>query len=144
MKVKFFKIFFNCLKLLALSYTVLTGMAFAYSVKNLPRTESIIIGLIFLFGSTIGIFLIKYFGNAIVNYKIDSEYIILTNAKQKTVKLKKDSCTKIVNKPNQFVLEFTNRKKYYIHKYYFGYKKFFNLSDFNKSNFEYAEIIDLS
>ena len=82
----------------------------------------------------------KYFGNAIISYKIDSEFILLTNAKQNTVKFKKDNCYKIINTDNQIILEFDNQKRHYIHKYYFGRKKIFDFSVFNQENFKNAEI----
>ncbi len=137
----FFKVFFKSLKILSYSYIAFTGMIFIYSIKHLSVIDSVIVGFIFLIGSIIGICLMKYFGNAIISYKIDSEFILLTNAKQNTIKFKKDNCYKIINKANQIILEFDNQKKHYIHKYYFGNKKFFDFSVFNKSNFKNAEII---
>lgn len=106
----FFKVFFKSLKIFSYSYIVFTGMIFIYSIKHLSVFDSVIVGFIFLIGSIIGICLMKYFGNAIISYKIDSEFIILTNAKQNTIKFKKDNCYKITNKVNQIVLEFDNQK----------------------------------
>lgn len=136
----FFKVFFKSLKILSYSYIVFTGMIFIYSIKHLSVIDSVIVGFIFLIGSIIEICLMKYFGNAIISYKIDPEFILLTNAKQNTVKFKKDNCYKIINTDNQIILEFDNQKRHYIHKYYFGRKKFFDFSVFNQENFKNAEI----
>ena len=77
---------------------------------NLRTIELMIVGIIFIAGTFVGLYLIKYYGNAIVSFKIESEDIIFTNAKQISTREEKDKCTAIIHKPSKIIIEFIDGK----------------------------------
>ena len=137
----FIKILYKVLKILVCLYITIASVAFIYTIQHSQTADSIIVGVIFIIGSLVGLYLIKYYANTIISFKIDSEDIILINAKQIQIRIKKDKCVKIIHKPSKVIMEFSNGKKYYIHKYYFFNKEFFDFSELNSDNFKFASII---
>lgn len=138
----FFKIFYKVLVALVLLFGILTGICIIYAITNLSFIDITIISMIFLGGISVGIGLIKFYGNAIIVCKIDCDNIILTNMKGSVFCEKREYCTKIISKPNKVIMEFNNNSKYYICKNYLFNKSFFDFSLFNNDNFKNAHIIN--
>ena len=131
---------YKILKIFVSFALLLFGVAFIFSLFAGQLTDKIIVGLIFLFGILVSVFLLKIYGNAIISFEIDNESIFMINAKKIRFQLKRDNCIRIIDKPNRVVLEFKNGEKFYILKYYYFNKKIFDFSLFNKENFKYAEV----
>lgn len=134
------KKFYIGLKYVSFFFIFLIGTTFIYSLLNLALWEIIVIGFILILAIIICYFLLKYYGNAIISFKIEIKHVIFTNAKGHSFILNKSDCTYIIDKPNRIIIKFINNEKFYINKYYFFNKKFFDFSEFNKENFKFAFI----
>lgn len=140
MTIMSFRIFYKFTIALVSLYIISTGISFVYALYNLSVVDKFLTGLIFFIGTFVGLYIVKYYSRGIIFFEFDSENIILKSIKG-FVSKKKDDCSKIINKGNELVLEFSDNSKYYIIKSYFFNKKIADFSVFNEENFKNALIV---
>lgn len=136
----FFRAFYKFTIALVSLYIISIGISFVYALYNLSVVDKFLTGLIFLIGTFVGLYIVKYYSRGIIFFEFDSENIILKSTKV-FVSKKRDDCSKIINKGNELVLEFSDNSKYYIIKSYFLNKKIADFSVFNEENFKNALIV---
>lgn len=77
----FFRVFYKFTNIIVSLYIISTGISFVYALYNLSVVDKFLTGLIFLIGTFVGLYIVKYYSRGIIFFEFDSENIILKSIK---------------------------------------------------------------
>ncbi len=115
-------IYYKILKIWLFSINFLTDVAFVYTVINLQTKDKLIMAIVFLLCLGVTVYLIRYYGNAIIKISFDDNQVKFLMANNKIKMKSVNDYLSIENTDVRVILHFKDGSSFYIVKQY-GFKK---------------------
>ena len=115
-------IYYKILKIWLFSINFLTDVAFVYTVINLQTKDKLIMAIVFLLCLGVTVYLIRYYGNAIIKISFDDNQVKFLMANNKIKMKSVNDYLSMENTDVRVILHFKDGSYFYIVKQY-GFKK---------------------